>query len=87
MLAGFREHLFCRDWLRLSVLKLTPDHELAVLEMGMSRKGEIAALTDIAPPDVAVITNIKPVHLEFFEGIDGIALAKSEILVSEIFQG
>jgi UDP-N-acetylmuramoyl-tripeptide--D-alanyl-D-alanine ligase len=73
---NFNNHL----GLPLSLLKLTPSHEIAVLEMGMSHKGEIAALTQIAPPDVAVITNIKPVHLEFFDSIENIAQAKSEIL-------
>jgi UDP-N-acetylmuramoyl-tripeptide--D-alanyl-D-alanine ligase len=73
---NFNNHL----GLPLSLLKLTPSHEIAVLEMGMSHKGEIAALTQIAPPDVAVITNIKPVHLVFFDSIENIAQAKSEIL-------
>ncbi len=67
--------------LPLSLLNLTPKHEIAVLEMGMSHQGEIQALTQIAPPDVAVITNIKPVHLEYFESIEDIALAKKEILL------
>ncbi|MGD2294471.1 MAG: UDP-N-acetylmuramoyl-tripeptide--D-alanyl-D-alanine ligase [Candidatus Aminicenantes bacterium] len=66
--------------LPLSLLKLTSKHEIAVLEMGMSHAGEIAALTRTAQPDVAVITNIKPVHLEFFDSIEDIALAKKEIL-------
>jgi UDP-N-acetylmuramoyl-tripeptide--D-alanyl-D-alanine ligase len=66
--------------LPLSLLNLTPRHELAVLEMGMSSAGEISTLTDIAPPDIAVITNIHPVHLEFFNSVEEIALAKKEIL-------
>jgi len=66
--------------LPLSILKLTKEHDIAVLEMGMSSPGELTALTRIAPPDVAVITNIQPVHLEFFESIEKIALAKKEIL-------
>lgn len=73
---NFNNHL----GLPLSILRLVPSHEIAVFEMGMSHKGEIMALTKIAPPDVAVITNIKPVHLEFFDSIDDIAQAKSEIL-------
>lgn len=64
----------------LSLLKLTDEHEVAVLEMAMSAPGEIRALTCIAPPDIAVITNIKPVHLQFFKSIEDIALAKREIL-------
>jgi UDP-N-acetylmuramoyl-tripeptide--D-alanyl-D-alanine ligase len=66
--------------LALSLLRLDPRHEVAVLEMGMSAAGEIRALTAIAPPDVAVITNIHPVHLQFFKGMEEIALAKKEIL-------
>ena len=66
--------------LALSLLRLEPGDDVAVLEMGMSAPGEILALTRIAPPDIAVITNISPVHLQFFAGLDGIALAKKEIL-------
>jgi len=66
--------------LSLSLLKITPDHEVAVLEMGTSAPGEILALTQIAPPDVCVITNVNPVHLEFFHSLEGIARAKKEIL-------
>ena len=66
--------------LPLSLLRLDPRDEVAVLEMGMSAAGEIRVLTAVAPPDVAVITNIYPVHLEFFSGLEAIALAKKEIL-------
>ncbi len=66
--------------LALSLLRLRPDDQAAVLEMGMSAPGEIRALTAIAPPDVAVITNIHPVHLQFFGSMEEIALAKKEIL-------
>jgi UDP-N-acetylmuramoyl-tripeptide--D-alanyl-D-alanine ligase len=66
--------------LPLSLLKLTPDHEVTVLEMGTSAPGELLGLTKIAPPDVSVITNINPVHLEFFHSLEGIAAAKKEIL-------
>ncbi len=64
----------------LSLLKLEDDHEVAVLEMAMSSPGEILSLTRIAPPDIAVITNINPVHLQFFKSVDEIATAKKEIL-------
>ncbi|HOW85091.1 MAG TPA: UDP-N-acetylmuramoyl-tripeptide--D-alanyl-D-alanine ligase [Candidatus Aminicenantes bacterium] len=73
---NFNNHL----GLALSLLRLEPAHEVAVLEMGMSAPGEILALTRIAPPDVAVITNVSPVHLEFFGGLGEIARAKKEIL-------
>jgi UDP-N-acetylmuramoyl-tripeptide--D-alanyl-D-alanine ligase len=48
--------------------------------MAMSAPGEIRTLTRIAPPDIAVITNIYPVHLQFLHSIEQIALAKKEIL-------
>jgi UDP-N-acetylmuramoyl-tripeptide--D-alanyl-D-alanine ligase len=73
---NFNNHL----GLALSLLRLEPGHDAAVLEMGMSAAGEIRALVRIAPPDVAVITNVSPVHLQFFKSLEGIALAKKEIL-------
>ncbi|MGE5741862.1 MAG: UDP-N-acetylmuramoyl-tripeptide--D-alanyl-D-alanine ligase, partial [Candidatus Aminicenantes bacterium RBG_16_66_30] len=66
--------------LALTLLRLEPGDSAAVLEMGMSAPGEIRALTRIAPPDVAVITNVSPVHLQFFSGLEEIARAKKEIL-------
>jgi len=66
--------------LALTLLRLECDDDLAVLEMGMSAPGEIRALTRVAPPDVAVITNVSPVHLEFFASLEEIARAKKEIL-------
>ncbi len=66
--------------LALSLLRLEPGDEAAVLEMGTSAAGELRTLARIAPPDVAVITNVNPVHLQFFESLDAIALAKKEIL-------
>jgi UDP-N-acetylmuramoyl-tripeptide--D-alanyl-D-alanine ligase len=73
---NFNNHL----GLALSILKLEKGHQVAVLEMGTSAPGEIAGLTRIAPPDISVITNIHPVHLQFFGSMEGIALAKKEIL-------
>jgi len=66
--------------LPLSLLRLRPEHRAAVLELGMSAPGELRALSAIARPDLAVITNVGPVHLEFFSSVDEIALAKAEIL-------
>ncbi|MBM3284377.1 MAG: UDP-N-acetylmuramoyl-tripeptide--D-alanyl-D-alanine ligase [Candidatus Aminicenantes bacterium] len=66
--------------LALSLLKLTPRHEVAVLEMGMNAPDEIRRLTRIAQPDVSVITNVNPVHLEFLHSLEAIARAKREIL-------
>ena len=69
-----------RYGLPLTLLRLAPEHRFAVLELGMSAAGELRALTAIARPDVAVITMVAPVHLEFFDSIDEIAKAKAEIL-------
>lgn len=63
-----------------TLLHLEKKHQIAVLEMGMNHPGEIRELTLIAPPDVAVITGIKPVHTEFFANLEEIAAAKHEIL-------
>lgn len=68
--------------LPLGLLKLEPEHEVAVVEMGMSHSGEITALAAIAVPDEGVVTAVAPVHLEFFESLAGIARAKYELVAS-----
>jgi murE/murF fusion protein len=65
--------------LPLTLFGLKPEHEIAVLEMGMNRQGEIATLTEIADPDVACIINVQEAHLEGLGDIWGVARAKSEL--------
>jgi len=68
--------------LPLGLLKLEPEHEIAVVELGMSHAGEIATLAKIALPDEGVVTTVAPVHLENFESIAGIARAKYELVAA-----
>ncbi len=62
-----------------SLCDIDMNADYAVIEMGMSAKGEIAALTGLVKPDIAVITNVYPMHIEFFDDFSGIAEAKAEI--------
>ena len=64
----------------LSLLALQPEHEVAVMEMGMSAAGEIAHLASIAEPETGVVTNVAPAHLAFFDSVDSIARAKRELI-------
>jgi UDP-N-acetylmuramoyl-tripeptide--D-alanyl-D-alanine ligase len=66
--------------LPLTLFRLDETHQAAVLEMGMSRRGELARLAAIAKPDVGVVTRVAPAHLEFFSSVDEIALAKRELI-------
>jgi len=63
----------------LTLLGLNAGHEYAVIEMGASKAGDIDYLTRLALPDVALITNVAPAHLEGFGDIAGVARAKGEI--------
>lgn len=65
--------------LPLTVFRLRDEHEMAVLEMGISDFGEMHRLAKIARPDTCVITNIGLCHLEFLKSRDGILKAKTEI--------
>ena len=69
--------------LPLQLLRLQPEHEVAILEMGMSHAGEIAALCKSAAPDRGVVTNVGTAHAEnFSDGQAGIARAKYELIAS-----
>jgi len=65
--------------LPLTLFRLRTEHQVAVLEMGTNAPGEIARLTDIAKPDLALITNIGPAHLAGLGSIEGVARAKGEL--------
>ena len=64
----------------MALLRLEPEVEAAVVEMGMSHRGELRRLAQIAEPEVGVVTCAAPVHLEFFSSVDEIALAKRELI-------
>jgi UDP-N-acetylmuramoyl-tripeptide--D-alanyl-D-alanine ligase len=66
----------------LSLARMPADTAYGVFEIGMNHPGEIAALTRLVKPDIAVITTISPAHLGFFPSVEAIADAKAEI-----FQG
>jgi len=66
----------------LTLLGLTREHELALIEMGINHSGEMTRLCEIARPDMGLITNIGPTHLEFLGSIEGVARAKGELLQS-----
>src|SRR3989441_6591586 len=66
--------------LPLTLFRLEETHQAAVLEMGMSRRGELARLAALARPDVGVVTRIAPAHLEFFVSVEEMPLAKRELI-------
>ncbi len=63
----------------LTLLRLTPQHKMAVIEMGANHPGEIAALVNIAQPDYGLITNVGRVHLEGFGSFEGVKKTKGEL--------
>jgi UDP-N-acetylmuramoyl-tripeptide--D-alanyl-D-alanine ligase len=65
--------------LPLSLLGLEPTHEVMVAELAMSQPGEIRALARLAGPDVGMITNIAPAHMENFADLEAVATAKGEL--------
>ncbi|MDH4024757.1 MAG: UDP-N-acetylmuramoyl-tripeptide--D-alanyl-D-alanine ligase [Desulfuromonadales bacterium] len=65
----------------LTLFDLQPEHRWAVVEMGMSERGEISRLAEIARPNIGMITNVGAGHLENFDGISGVARAKGELFI------
>lgn len=63
----------------ITLMRLQPEHQYAVIEMGANHPGEIDYLSSIAKPDVALVNNVLPSHVEGFGSVDGIAKAKGEI--------
>jgi UDP-N-acetylmuramoyl-tripeptide--D-alanyl-D-alanine ligase len=66
----------------LTLCRLAPDTEVCILELAMRGFGQIAALCEVARPDVGVITNVGPVHLEFVGSLEGVIRAKSELVAA-----
>jgi UDP-N-acetylmuramoyl-tripeptide--D-alanyl-D-alanine ligase len=79
---GNRENLNTEIGLPLTLLEAPADTELLVLEMAMRGPGQIAELAAIGAPQVAVITNVGPVHVELLGSIEAVAAAKAEILAA-----
>jgi UDP-N-acetylmuramoyl-tripeptide--D-alanyl-D-alanine ligase len=75
-----RENLNTEIGLPLTVLEAPDETDLLVLEMAMRGPGQIAELAEIAEPEVAVITNVGPVHVELLGSVAAIAAAKAEVL-------
>ncbi|HET6744990.1 MAG TPA: UDP-N-acetylmuramoyl-tripeptide--D-alanyl-D-alanine ligase [Candidatus Limnocylindria bacterium] len=65
--------------LPMTLLRLAPEHQVAVLEMSMYTEGEIARLTEIARPEVGVVLAVHPTHLERAGSLDAITRAKAEL--------
>jgi UDP-N-acetylmuramyl pentapeptide synthase len=66
--------------LPVTLCKLEPDTEVAVVEMGMRGLGQIAELCEIARPDVGIVTAVGPVHLELLGTVERVAQAKAELI-------
>lgn len=63
----------------LTLLSITKEHEIAIIEMGANHQGEIQLLCEIAEPDFGIVTNIGKAHLEGFGGIEGVKKGKGEL--------
>lgn len=82
-IASFNNH-----WgVPLSLARMPRDVDYGVFELGMNHAGELTPLSQLVKPDVAVITNVEPVHLEFFDSVADIADAKAEIFAGMVTGG
>ena len=66
----------------LTICRLEPDTEVCILELAMRGFGQIAELAEIARPEIGVVTNVGPVHLELVESVEGVIRAKSELIAA-----
>ncbi len=68
--------------LPLTLFRLNEQHHWIVLEMGMSARGEISRLAEIAAPNIGVVTNVGPAHLKNLQSLDGVVRAKGELFAA-----
>lgn len=68
--------------LPLTLLRLQPEHQAAVIEMGMNHPGEIAYLADLAKPTVALVNNAQREHLEFMQNVEAVAQENGNVIAS-----
>jgi UDP-N-acetylmuramoyl-tripeptide--D-alanyl-D-alanine ligase len=66
----------------LTLCRLEPDTEVCILELAMRGFGQIAELCEIARPEIGVVTNVGPVHLELVDSVEGVVRAKSELVAA-----
>jgi UDP-N-acetylmuramoyl-tripeptide--D-alanyl-D-alanine ligase len=75
------ERSFNNQWgLPLTLLRLTPEHQAVVLEIGTNARGEVAALAALAAPTVGVVTTVAAVHTEFLGSLDGVREEKAGLV-------
>ncbi len=68
--------------LPVSIFRLNSSHDMAILEMGSNQPGEMKILASVARPGIGLITNVHPVHLEYFKSIKNVAKEKSELFTA-----
>jgi UDP-N-acetylmuramoyl-tripeptide--D-alanyl-D-alanine ligase len=66
----------------LTLCRLEPQSEICILELAMRGFGQIAELCDVARPEIGVVTNVGPVHLELVDSVEGVLRAKSELIAA-----